>query len=89
MAELQLQLGAVQNQKVKIVTDKKKYSVKAGKKAAIIAIASNGGKLTYKSKNKKIAKVGKRGKITGVKNGSTKIVISSGNAQITVKVTVK
>lgn len=89
VAELQLQLGAVQNQKVKIVTDKKKYSVKAGKKAAIIAIASNGGKLTYKSKNKKIAKVGKRGKITGVKNGSTKIVISSGNAQITVKVTVK
>ncbi len=86
---LQQQLTAAQTQTVKIVTNKKKYSVKAGKKVTITAVASNGKTLTYKSKNTKIAKVSKKGKITGVKIGSTKIVIKAGNVKKEVKVTVK
>ena len=75
--------------KGKIVTDKAKYTVKKGKTVKITAVASNGKKVTFKSKNKKIATVSKKGNIKGVKKGTTKIVIKAGAAQKTVKVTVK
>lgn len=91
--DLQKQLTAAQsgaqNQTVKIVTNKKKYSVKAKKKVTVLAVASNGGKLTFASKNKKVAKVSKKGVVTGVKKGSTKIVIKTGSTSLEVKVTVK
>jgi beta-glucosidase-like glycosyl hydrolase len=75
--------------KVTIKTNKTSYSVKKGKTVKITATASDGSKVTFTSKNKKVAKVNAKGKVTGVKKGSTKIVIKAGSVKKTVKVTVK
>lgn len=75
--------------KVIIVTDKKKYTVKKGKSVKIIAVASNGKKLSFKPKNKKIVKVSKKGVVKGLKKGSTKVVISVGASKKTVTIKVK
>ena len=72
-----------------IVTDKKKYTVKKGKSVKIIAVASNGKKLSFKPKNKKIVKVSKKGVVKGLKKGSTKVVISVGASKKTVTIKVK
>ena len=83
---LEQQLQKAQN---KIVTDKKKYSVKKGKSVKITAVAVNGKKIKYKSSKKTVAKVSAKGKVTGVKKGTAKITITAGAAKKTVKVTVK
>jgi beta-glucosidase len=92
LATTKAQLAAAQEpkaEKVTIKTNKASYSVKKGKTVKITATASDGSKVKFTSKNKKIAKVNAKGKITGVKKGTTKIVISAGSAKKTVKVTVK
>jgi len=48
-----------------------------GKKVKLGAKASGKGKLTYKSKNKKIASVNKKGVVKGVKAGKAKITITA------------
>ena len=94
VTELQKELENVKKEleaakKVIIVTDKKKYTVKKGKTVKITAVASNGKKLSFKPKNKKIVKVTKKGVVKGLKKGSTKVVISIGTAKKTVTIKVK
>ncbi len=77
---------------------KKKISLNVGasKKIAVKNKPAK-AKITYTSKNKKIAKVNKKGKVTGVKKGSTKIIVKISyknkgkkvNKKLTAKVTVK
>ncbi len=63
--------------------------MKKGKSVKIIAVASNGKKLSFKPKNKKIVKVSKKGVVKGLKKGSTKVVISVGASKKTVTIKVK
>lgn len=71
----------------------KKVSVEKGKsKKVTVKNKPSGAKVTWSSKNKKVATV-KNGKITGVKKGSTKViakvVYKSGKKKVTKKLTVK
>lgn len=74
--------------KFTIKLKKKSGKVKVGKKLKIKATASNKGKITYKSMNKKIAKVSKKGVIKGVKAGKTKIKVTCAGVKKYFKVTV-
>lgn len=72
----------------------KKVTVKVGKsKKVTVKNAPKGSKVTWTSKNVKIAKVNKSGKITGVKKGSTtvtaKVVYKVNKKKKTTKLNVK
>ena len=87
-AELQkLKAGALSE--TALTVNKKKVTLKPGKSVKLKVSSANGGKIKYRSKNKKIAKEDAKGKITGVRKGSTKVIVSCGKAKKTVKVIVK
>lgn len=80
----------------KIIMNTKSVSMRAGStyklKVKKILPKKAKKKVTYKSKNKKIARVNKKGVITAMKKGKTKITITSKTnkkAKASVKVTVK
>lgn len=75
--------------KTVITTAKKAYTVKAGKKVSLKAVASDGSKITYKTSNKKIAKVTSKGVVKGVKKGKATITIKANGVTKKVRVTVK
>lgn len=78
-------------EKTVITVAKSEYVVKKGKTVTIKASVKNAGgqKVTYKSKDKKIATVNTKGVVRGVKKGSTTIVIQCNGVTKRVKVTVK
>jgi hypothetical protein len=68
---------------------KKKLSLKVGKKAKIVAVASTDDKITYKSTNKKVATVTAKGVVKGKKKGTAVIKVTCNGVTKKVKVTVK
>ncbi len=68
---------------------KKSVSVRKGKKLKLKVKATPSGKITYKSKNKKIATVTKKGSIKGIKKGSCTITVKCNGVTKKVKVKVK
>ena len=68
----------------------KKLTVKKGtKKAIAVKNVPSGTKVTYKSKNKKVATVNKKGIVKGKKKGKTKIIVKVGKKTYKVNVKVK
>ncbi|MBQ9610482.1 MAG: InlB B-repeat-containing protein [Lachnospiraceae bacterium] len=67
----------------------KRITLKKGARYKLKVTAIPDGKVTYKSKNKKIATVSGKGTITTKKKGKTTIVISSNGMKKTVKIRVK
>lgn len=78
--------------KLKLSTTKTTVEVGKSKKVTV-KNAPKGSKITWSSKNAKIAKVNKKGKITGVKKGKTtvtaKVVYTVNKKKTTKKLTVK
>lgn len=68
---------------------KKSLTVKKGKTVKIKAKATPKGKVTYTSKNKKIATVNKNGKVKGKKKGKTTIRVKCNGVTKNVKIRVK
>lgn len=90
------QTASAAGKKMKLTS--KSVTVKVGKSKTVkVKNAPKKAKLSWSSKNTKIAKVTKKGKITGVKKGSTKVICKVTYKQnnkkktnkLTVKVTVK
>jgi uncharacterized protein YjdB len=78
-------------QKVTTIQAAKKITLKKGKtKKLKVAVKNrNGKKITFRSRNPKIAKVSKNGLVTGKKKGTTKILIQCNGKKKTVTVKVK
>ena len=78
--------------KMKLSATKVTVKVKQSKKVTV-KNAPKKAKISWSSKNKKIAKVSNKGKITGVKKGNTKVVAKvvykKGKKKVTKKLTVK
>lgn len=83
--------NAQASDKTAITVAKSKYAVRKGKTVRIDVSVNNAGnqKVTYKSKNKKIAAVNEKGIVRGIKKGSTTVVIQCNGVTKRVKVTVK
>lgn len=89
--------GTKLSYKLKTVSTKVKTStsislrVKKGKTLNLANILDIDGKITYKSKDKKIATVNSKGRVTGKKVGSTQIIVysSTQKKEIIVKLKVK
>lgn len=64
-------------------------TIKKGKTTTIKATAAPSGKITYTSKNKKIATVTSKGVVKGVKKGTTTIVVKANGITKNFKITVK
>ena len=77
---------ASKNDKVSVT---KKLTVKKGKSAKIVVKNAGKKKVTYTSKNKKIATVNKKGVVTGKKKGNTKVIVKVGKDSYTCNVKVK
>ena len=77
--------------KVRLKKGKRSITLKKGKKYQLnpCFYPAKLKKIKYKSKNPKVAKVGKKGLITAKRPGHAKIIITSGNRKIVLKVTVK
>lgn len=66
----------------------KKATLKV-KKSIVLKITGATGKVTWTSKNKKVAKVSSKGKVTALKPGSTTITGRTGGKTFVCKITVK
>jgi hypothetical protein len=70
----------------------KNVTVKKGGKVTlkpVVTPALSDDKISFTSKNRKIATVTSKGVVKGIKKGSTVIVVKSGKKAVNVKVTVK
>lgn len=88
-AYLKAELQKLKNQKTVLQVEKTRITVKKGKKIKVKASANDGKRITYKSKNAKIAKVSQKGVVRGIKKGKTKIILFCNGVKKTVTVTVK
>ena len=75
--------------KATLTVAKKTLTVKKGKKIKVKASTSPTAKITYKSKNKKIAEVTAKGVIKGKKKGKTTITVKANGLTKKIKVRVK
>ena len=64
-------------------------TVKKGKTVTIKATATPSGKVTYTSKNKKVATVTAKGVVKGIKKGTTTITVKANGVTKSFKITVK
>ena len=79
--------GNVAEAAKKPVLSAKTINVVVGKKATLKVKNAKKGKITFVSKNKKVAKVTKAGKISGIKKGKTKVIVTVKNGSKKTKLT--
>ena len=87
--KLRIQSSKVKTEKIRIA--KRTVRISAGETYALMPERypiTSVQKITYKSRDKSVAKVSKKGVIRGIAAGTTKVVISSGDRKIKVKVIV-
>ena len=68
---------------------KTSLTIKKGKKATIKATAMPKTKITYQSKNKKVATVNSKGVVRGIRKGKTTILVTANGKTVKVQITVK
>ena len=68
---------------------KTSLTIKKGKRATIKATAMPKTKITYQSKNKKVATVNSKGVVRGIRKGKTTILVTANGKTVKVQITVK